>query len=104
MTSDRTPRVPGQITAIAWIYVIFGASLSAACLANASIGPFPLSAADLWLPGFLILAAVGAILRKPWGRWSCYVFSAIMLVGVPLGTIVGGLMIYNLTVHRDQFH
>jgi len=79
-------------------------SLLAACFANAQIGQFRLSVLDLWLPGFLIVAAVGAILRKPWGRWSCYILSALMLVGVPLGTIIGGLMIYNLTVHRDQFH
>ena len=99
------PRVPGQITAIAWIYIVYGVGLSAACFANIeSIGQYRLSVFDLWVPGLLILAAVGAILRKPWGRWSCYVFSTLMLVGVPLGTIIGGLMNYNLTVHRDQFH
>jgi len=26
-----------------------------------------------------------------------------MLPGIPLGTIVGGRMIHQLTVHRDQF-
>jgi hypothetical protein len=26
-----------------------------------------------------------------------------MLPGVPIGTIVGGLMIYHLTIYRDQF-
>jgi hypothetical protein len=97
------PRVAGQITAIAWIYIIFGVVLLAACFADADIGQFRLSVFDLWIPGLLVLAAVGAILRKPWGRWSCYVVSALMLVGVPLGTIIGGLMIYNLTVHRGQF-
>jgi hypothetical protein len=94
---------PGQITPIAWIYVVFGLALLVACFANAQIGQFRLSAIDAWFPGLLIVAAVGAILRRPWGRWSCYLFSALMLAGVPLGTILGGLMIYNLTVHRDQF-
>jgi hypothetical protein len=106
MASDQAlgSRVPGQITAIAWIYIIFGVGLFAACFTNARLGEFRLSVFDLWIPGSLILGAIGAILRKPWGRWSCYIFSTLMLVGVPLGTIVGGLMIYNLTVHRDQFH
>jgi hypothetical protein len=106
MASDQTRRrqVPGQITTIAWIYVVFGLGLVAACFANVEIGgKLRLSVFDLWIPGFLIVAAVGAILRKPWGRWSCYVLSVSILFGVPLGTILGGLMIYNLTVHRDQF-
>jgi hypothetical protein len=67
------------------------------------IGSIYLSVVDAWLPGLLIIAAIGAILRRPWGRWLCYVFSISMLPEVPLGTIVGGLMIYHLTVHRDQF-
>ena len=105
MASSQTgrPRVRGQITPIAWIYVAYGAALCAACLANAEIGQVRLSVLDLWMPAFLIVAALGAIRRKPWGRWSCYLLSALMLLGVPLGTIIGGLMIYHLTVHRDQF-
>jgi hypothetical protein len=96
-------RVPGQITSIAWIYVVFGSGLLIASLAEAQIGPYRLSFPDAIFPAFIIVAAVGAILRKPWGRWLCYAFSLLILPGVPLGTIVGGLMIYNLTVHRDQF-
>jgi hypothetical protein len=61
------PRVAGQITAIAWIYIIFGVGLLAACFATADIGQYRLSVFDLWIPGLLILAAVGAILRKPLG-------------------------------------
>ena len=105
MASDQADRrrVPGQITEIAWIYVVFGAVLCAACFANAEIGHERLSVLDSWLPGLLIVAAVGAIRRRPWGRWSCYVFSALFLFGVPMGTIIGGRMIYILTAHRDQF-
>jgi hypothetical protein len=96
-------RVPGQVTSIAWIYVGFGVALFIACIFDAQIGQIRLSVADGYLPALLIVAAIGAILRRPWGRWLCYLFSILMLPGVPLGTIVGGLMIYNLTVHRDQF-
>jgi hypothetical protein len=93
----------GSITPIAWVYVVFGLVLVVACFAGAQIGVTRLSAVDAVLPGLLIVAAIGAILRRPWGRWLCYAFSAILLLGAPIGTILGGLMIYHLTIHRDQF-
>jgi hypothetical protein len=96
-------RLPGQVTPIAWMYAIFGLALFLACLAGAQIGEIQLYAVDAFLPLLIIIAAAGAILRRPWGRWLCYAFSVLILPGVPLGTIIGGLMIYHLTVHRDQF-
>ncbi len=93
----------GQITLIAWTYAIYGLLLAAACFARAQIGPAQLSPADAFLPGLLIAAAMGAILRRPWGRYLCYIFSVLILPGAPLGTIMGGLMIYHLTAHRRQF-
>ena len=105
MASDPTQRgrLPGQITPIAWMYAIYGVGLAVACIAGAQIGQIQLSAVDAFFPLLLIVAAAGAILRKSWGRWLCYAFSVLILPGVPLGTIIGGLMIYHLTVHRDQF-
>jgi len=107
MTDDgptQRDRVPGQITPIAWTYVIFGLALVVACFAGAEIGPMQrLNAIDAIWPGLLIVAAAGAIFRRPWRRWLCYAFSVLMLPGAPVGTIIGGLMIYHLTVHRDQF-
>jgi ribose/xylose/arabinose/galactoside ABC-type transport system permease subunit len=101
--SETRVRVPGLITPIAWIYVAFGLTMAIACLIEAQIGPVQLSPADAVGPGLLIVAGVGAILRKPWGRWLCYAVSALLVLGVPIGTIIGVLMIYHLTVHRDQF-
>src|SRR5262245_222979 len=105
MTSSSTEhrRVPGQVTTIAWMYALYGLVLCALCLAGAQIGPYQLSAVDALFPLLLIVAAVGAILRKPWGRWLCYAFSVLILPGAPLGTIIGVLMIFHLTVYRDQF-
>src|SRR6516162_5257315 len=106
MTYDgptQRDRLRGQITPIAWIYIVFGLAVAAACFAGAQIGPIRLSVVDAVLPVLLIVAAVGAILRRPWGRWLCYVFSVLLLPGAPTGTIIGGLMIYHLTIHRDQF-
>ena len=105
MASNSTERnhLPGQVTSIAWMYVVYGLVLCLACLAEAQIGPFQLSAVDAFLPLLLIVAAVGAILRKSWGRWLCYMFSVLMLLGAPLGTIIGGLMIYHLTSTAINF-
>jgi hypothetical protein len=55
MASDQTRgrQVPGQITTIAWIYIVFGVGLVAACFANVEIGgKLRLSVFDLWIPGF----------------------------------------------------
>jgi len=101
--STQRGRVPGSITPIAWIYTVYGFALVVACFARAQIAGIQLSAVDAVVPGLLIVAAVGAILRRPWGRWLCYAFSVLMLPGAPIGTIIGGLMIYHLTIHRDQF-
>jgi len=101
--STTRVRVPGLITPIAWIYVAFGLAMVVACFIEAQIGPVQLSPVDAVGPGLLIVAGVGAILRRPWGRWLCYAVSALLMLGAPIGTIIGVLMIYHLTVHRHQF-
>jgi hypothetical protein len=95
--------VPGVITPIAWIYVALGLAMVVACLLEAEIGPVQLSPGDAVGPGILIVAGVGAILRRPWGRWLCYAVSALLMLGAPIGTVIGVLMIYHLTIHRNQF-
>jgi hypothetical protein len=96
-------RARGQITPIAWIYLVFGFGTAIICFTGTEIGPIQPSAVDAVFPVLLIVAAAGAILRRPWGRWLCYAFSVLLLPAAPTGTIIGGLMIYHLTVHRDQF-
>jgi len=105
MASGSTGRtyLAGQVTPIASLYALYGLVLCLLCLAEAEVARVQLSAVDAFLPLLLIVAAVGAILRKPWGRWLCYVFSVLILPGAPLGTIIGVLMIYHLTIYRDQF-
>lgn len=103
-TAPTEPRsTAGQITSIAWIYAVYGAGGVIACIAGAQIGQARLSSVDALLPALMIVAAIGAIRRKSWARWLCYAFSVFILPGAPLGTIVGGLMIYQLTIHRGQF-
>jgi len=96
-------RTPGLITHIAVVYVLLGLALAVAATMHTEIGGVRLDTWDAVAPILLILAGVGAILRKKWGRWSCYFFSAILLLGVPIGTLLGGLMLYHLTIYRDQF-
>lgn len=97
------PRRPGVITEIGVVYVVLGLALAAAAVSGAQIGDFRLEVWDAIAPVLLTLAGAGAILRKRWGRWSCYFFSVLLLPGVPIGTLIGGMMLYHLTIYRDQF-
>lgn len=94
----------GLIYPIAMIYIMLGAAIMAASFLKTEINGIRLSPWDAILPAFIVIAGVGAILRKPWGRWLSYLVSLPMLLGVPIGTFLGGYMIYQLTIHRAQFN
>ena len=100
---DPATKKGGLITQIASIYLLLGLVLAVLALLRVKIGSYQLVPWNAATPALLALAGLGAILRKQWGRWSCYFFSVILLLGVPIGTILGGLMIYHLTIYRRQF-
>ena len=100
---DPATKKGGLITQIGTIYLLMGLVLAVLALLGLKIGSYQLAPWNAVTPALLALAGLGAILRKQWGRWSCYFFSAILLLGVPIGTILGGLMIYHLTSYRRQF-
>ena len=100
---DPSARKSGLITEIGTIYLLLGLVLSLLALLRVKIGSYQLVPWNAVTPALLALAGLGAIFRKQWGRWSCYFFSVILLLGVPIGTILGGLMIYHLTIYRAQF-
>ena len=100
---DPATKKGGLITQIASIYLLLGLVLAVLALLRVKIGSYQLVPWNAATPALLALAGLGAILRKQWGRWSCYFFSVIFLLGVPIGTILGGLMIYHLTIYRRQF-
>ena len=51
----------------------------------------------------MALGAIGTLLRQQWGRYISYFFSAVLLLGVPVGTFLGFVMISRLTRDRDLF-
>lgn len=95
--------MPGLVTPIAVTYIVLGLLAALAAMCRVRVGGIQMSPIDAILPLLLSLAGVGAYMRMTWGRWTCYFFSAILLLGVPIGTILGGLMIYHLTIYRAQF-
>ena len=48
-------------------------------------------------------AGAGIAPRTACGRWLGYLASALPFVGIPIGTLLGGLMIWHLTEYRAAF-
>jgi len=100
---DPATRKGGLITPIPITYLVLGLVLIGLTLVGARIGRYQLGPWDAVIRALLALGGLGAVLRRQWGRWLCYLFSVIFLLAVPIGTILGGLMIYHLTIYRSQF-
>ena len=96
-------RLPGLITPIGWTYVVLGSAMCVAAGFQATVGPVHLTPSSTVGPALLVLAGVGAILRWKPARWLAYLMSGVLLLAVPIGTVLGALMIYHLTIYRDQF-
>jgi hypothetical protein len=97
--SDR----PGVTGAIAIIYCLYGVSLLVVIgLGDSALG-MPPSWADAVIPVLLIVTGVGVLRRTRWGRWLGYFVSLPLLLGVPIGTLLGGYMIWHLTQYRRHF-
>lgn len=104
MRENQTPDV-GLTKAISIVYIFFGIAFAIAALESAEIAGIKLNwKNDIWVPLFWILAAVGTLRRTKWGRWMSYVFSSIFLLGVPIGTLFGGFMLWHLTKYRVAFN
>jgi hypothetical protein len=58
----------------------------------------------IWLPALIALMAFGTIRRTRWGRWLSYVFSFVIVFGMPTGTLLGGYMLWHLTKFRAAFN
>ena len=95
----------GLTKAISIVYILFGLALIMAVICNAKIGNATLNwKTDIWIPIFLVISATGTLRLTKWGRWTSYLTSAILLLGVPIGTFLGAYMIWHLTKYRNQFN
>jgi hypothetical protein len=94
---------PGMAGAVAVIYALYGTGFLVAIVMGGTIQGISLGWPDAWLPALILAASVGVLRRARWGRWLAYVVSLPLLFGVPIGTILGGYMIWHLTKYRALF-
>jgi hypothetical protein len=83
--------------------MLFGSGLLIAIAMHGSIQGIELGWFDAWLPVLIVIAGIGILRRTHWGRWLGYIVSLPLLIGVPIGTIIGGYMIWQLTKYRAAF-
>jgi hypothetical protein len=87
----------------AWTYAVYCVTMVPAYATTMS----PLAVGD-WLGLGLTCvlfaaAALSAARRKRIGYYFCWVFSLLILPGVPIGTILGWNMLRALRQNRDRF-
>lgn len=93
----------GVIKVISSIYFLIGAGFIVGILLESEIQGVRLGWVDAWFAIPLMVIAIGTIRRTKWGRWLMYFVSVISLAGVPIGTLLGWFMIWNLTKYRREF-
>ena len=94
----------GLTKGIGYIYLILFSTIFSAALLNVSVAGIQLNRAyDTWLPLILMAISIGVIRKTRWGRWLAYPVSIFLLIGVPIGTVLGGFMIWHLTKYRTAF-
>ena len=95
----------GLTKAISIVYLIFSFGMVVAIFNGAKLGPYTLNIKeDIWFPIFIAVIAVATIRRTKWGRWLSYALSFFIMLGVPIGTFVGGFMVWHLTKYRFSFN
>jgi hypothetical protein len=51
----------------------------------------------------LLIALLGAKFRAPWFYRTMWVFGILWLINVPIGTVVGIIVIVHLVKHKEEF-
>ncbi|WOX05055.1 hypothetical protein [Microbulbifer pacificus] len=94
----------GSIKILSVIYMIFFGAFTIAALLNTNIQGYQLEAIyDVWVPLAFFVISFGIFRMTKWGRLLGYPVSLMLLPGVPIGTIFGGFMIWQLTKYRQGF-
>ena|SRR5690348_12369061 len=93
----------GVIKVIAWIYLVLGTALASMALLHVQLAGQQLGSLSAILPALLAFGAIGTLLRRQWGRYLSAFFSVILLFAVPIGTLLGGFMLYHLAHNKALF-
>ena len=94
----------GLTRIISLIFTALFAAFLVAALLNAKVMNLQFDRAhDAWVPLFLVVVSVGVYRCTRWGRWFMYPVALFMCLGVPLGTLLGGFMVWHLTKYRAAF-
>jgi len=101
--SERVASSTGVTGAVAIIYCLLGLAFLGIIVSGGTLAGFRLGWADAAFPLLLVVGGVGTLRGTRWGRWLSYLVSAPFLLGVPVGTLVGGFMIWHLTLYRRSF-
>ncbi len=95
----------GLTRTISLFYIALFGSILIAALLNAEFMGTPLDRSrDAWVPFLLVVVSCGVYRRTRWGRWLAYPVSLFLCLGVPLGTVLGGFMVWHLTKYRSAFN
>ena len=104
MNDDGSKNI-GLTKAISIIYLIFSIGMVIAIASGTKLGPITLNIKeDIWFPIFVAVVAIGTIRLTIWGRWFSYLLSFFVMLGVPIGTFLGGFMVWHLTKYRAAFN
>ncbi|MGQ8366191.1 hypothetical protein [Glaciecola sp. 1036] len=94
----------GQTKNVAIIYGMISVGLITAVVTGQTINGQQLSSTnDIWLPVFLLFTSIGVYRKTWWGSWFGYLVSVPFFINVPVGTFLGGYMLWHLTKYRDSF-
>lgn len=105
MSQEQIKNEYGLTRIISIIYLLLGFGFVIAVLNKAEIQSIVLYwKNDIWIPLLFILTSIGTIRLTRWGRWFSYVLSVFCLLGVPIGTLLGAVMIWHLTKYRTAFN
>ena len=101
---EQSTKQFGLTKAVSIIYFFLGIAFAVMVIKEIELQGIVLSwKQDIWIPLLFIVSAIGTIRLTKWGRWLSYVTSILCLLGVPIGTIIGGFMIWHLTKYRASF-
>ena len=87
------------IGSCALLFALFSALAAVSDPVEAMWAAFGIGVGLLFTLIFLIgsvMAAWGLLALKQWGRWAALVLAIIQLLGFPIFTVIGGLIIYYL--------